>query len=361
MTTVAESSITPTHLDSTSAAIDADARASYGSASHAGSPLAFATLRPTSDMSYASSVPSPLSYSQQEHEPERDPDRSERTSPHSSYIMTGSEPPRRSSWVGEGEEDRGEQTASESAPAVHILGINYSPNGDGNWNGAIQEEDEESAEGGAGQDSFAAKSSRSPVTPKQTDFHPLRLDGQPSPPPWEVIPPPTSTAEEYHTKAKDSTSSKPRRLIPVSSYYYGPPPIDAAFGTDPIGQIGRHHPREIVRVERDYTGGELVQFAPVYPLELEGRITPTQFLETINTINEVLISAYSLRHSFFDTALDIFSLRISRLLLSTHYEKEMQRLHEMIDNLNKELYNPAGLNILWPRNVAFLFLEIEYY
>lgn len=209
MTTVAESSITPTHLDSTSAAIDADARASYGSASHAGSPLAFATLRPTSDMSHASSVPSPLSYSQQEHEPERDPDRSERTSPHSSYIMTGSEPPRRSSWVGEGEEDRGEQAASESAPAVHILGINYSPNGDGNWNGAIQEEDEESAEGGAGQDSFAAKSSRSPVTPKQTDFHPLRLDGQPSPPPWEVIPPPTSTAEEYHTKAKDSTSSKP--------------------------------------------------------------------------------------------------------------------------------------------------------
>ncbi|EEB87122.1 hypothetical protein MPER_15657, partial [Moniliophthora perniciosa FA553] len=37
------------------------------------------------------------------------------------------------------------------------------------------------------------------------------------------------------------------------------------------GQIGVHHPREVLRVERDYTGGELIQFAPIYPLELEGR------------------------------------------------------------------------------------------
>lgn len=63
-----------------------------------------------------------------------------------------------------------------------------------------------------------------------------------------------------------------RPLIPKSSYYFGPPPSDSAFGTSPTGQIGVHHPREILRVERDYTGGELAQFAPVYPLELEGRV-----------------------------------------------------------------------------------------
>lgn len=39
------------------------------------------------------------------------------------------------------------------------------------------------------------------------------------------------------------------------------------------------------------------------------------------------------------------------------YFQEMRRLHEMIDNLNKQVYNPAGLNILWPRNVAFLFVS----
>jgi len=66
--------------------------------------------------------------------------------------------------------------------------------------------------------------------------------------------------------------SGPRPLIPKSAYYFGPPPPDSAYGTAPIGQIGVHHPREILRIERDYTGGEVIQFAPIYPLELEGRV-----------------------------------------------------------------------------------------
>lgn len=47
--------------------------------------------------------------------------------------------------------------------------------------------------------------------------------------------------------------------IPRSSYYVGPPADGSAFGTEPMGEIGVHFPREIVRVERDYSGGELVQ------------------------------------------------------------------------------------------------------
>jgi hypothetical protein len=35
----------------------------------------------------------------------------------------------------------------------------------------------------------------------------------------------------------------------------------------------------------------------------------------------------------------------------------MDRLQDLIDQLNKELYNPVGLNILWPREVAFLFVR----
>ena len=69
------------------------------------------------------------------------------------------------------------------------------------------------------------------------------------------------------------TYSHGRPRIPHSAYYFGPPPPDSAYGTEPMGQIGVHHPREIVRVERDYSGGELPQFAPTYPLELEGRVS----------------------------------------------------------------------------------------
>ncbi|KAH9005954.1 Golgin subfamily A member 7/ERF4 family-domain-containing protein [Lactarius hatsudake] len=156
-------------------------------------------------------------------------------------------------------------------------------------------------------------------------------------------------------------SRQVKRSVPVSSYYFGPPPADSAFFTPPVGQIGVHHPREIVRVERDYSGGEIVQFSSTYPLEFEGRITPTQFLESINAINEILISASSLRHSVFDNCIEIFSLQLSRLFLSTHYEREMNRLRRHMDDLNHRLFNPTGLNILWPRKVGFLFLEIEYY
>ena len=51
------------------------------------------------------------------------------------------------------------------------------------------------------------------------------------------------------------------------------------------------------------------------------QITPTQFLETINAINEILLSAHSLGHAFVDNTLAYFSLQISRVLKKTHYEK----------------------------------------
>ncbi|KAF9042065.1 Golgin subfamily A member 7/ERF4 family-domain-containing protein, partial [Panaeolus papilionaceus] len=201
----------------------------------------------------------------------------------------------------------------------------------------------------------------------------LRLDLKPpSPQPWDQIEPPlnnnmkavagyyspAASQQKFHSMQNTGMS---RSLIPKSSYYFGPPPPDSAYGTAPIGQIGVHHPREILRVERDYTGGEVIQFAPIYPLELEGRLTPTQFLESINAINELLISAHSLRFSIFDNMLSIFTLQISKFFRTTHFEKEMGRLHDLFDELNGEMYNPVGLNILWPKNVAFLYLEIEYY
>lgn len=220
----------------------------------------------------------------------------------------------------------------------------------------------------------------------------LKLRSPPSPQPWDLgLPPEDSnsrglgggmvsrvggtdrdqegnehpSSDYYSTlNSKNFTAmqkSRQRTLIPHSTYYFGPPPPGSAYGTAPVGHIGVHHPREIVRVERDYTGGEVIQFSPVYPLELEGRITPTQFHETINNINEILISAYSLRHSLVYNVMAVATLQLSTLIATSHYTKEMRRLERKIDELNTRLYNPVGLNILWPRKVAFLFLEIEYY
>ena len=51
------------------------------------------------------------------------------------------------------------------------------------------------------------------------------------------------------------------------------------------------------------------------------QISPTQFLETINAINERLLAAHSLSHAFVDNALAFFSLQITRAIKKTHYEK----------------------------------------
>lgn len=198
----------------------------------------------------------------------------------------------------------------------------------------------------------------------------------PSPQPWDLVDPPDDNMKgrtlpesvAYQLPATGSgkfmdaqLTATGRRLIPKSSYYSGPPPSDAAYGTPPMGHIGVHHPREVLRVERDFTGGEVIQFAPIYPLELEGRLTPTQFLESINSINEVLISAHSLRHAFLDNVITLMSLQLSRLVMSTHFQKELKKLRSLVGELNEISFNPVGLNILWPGDVAFQFLEIEYY
>ena len=40
--------------------------------------------------------------------------------------------------------------------------------------------------------------------------------------------------------------------------------------------------------------------------------------------------------------------------------QEMDRLHVLIDELNVQMYNPMGLHIRWPREVAFLFVSPSF-
>lgn len=37
----------------------------------------------------------------------------------------------------------------------------------------------------------------------------------------------------------------------------------------------------------------------------------------------------------------------------------MQGLQKFIDEQNKRFYNPAGLNICWPKDVAFMFVSVS--
>lgn len=95
--------------------------------------------------------------------------------------------------------------------------------------------------------------------------------------------------------------------------------------------------------------------------ELEGRITPLQLQNTLNDLNGILASAYDPYKSILDNTLSVLTLYLSPLIITTHYKKEMMGFSNALDQANQKIFNPVGLNLLHPRKVAFLFLEIEYY
>ncbi|GAA6054143.1 hypothetical protein JCM3770_003217 [Rhodotorula araucariae] len=134
-----------------------------------------------------------------------------------------------------------------------------------------------------------------------------------------------------------------------------------AFGTPPVGGVGNTRPREVIRVERDYEAGEMCQFWSGWMWELEGRVSPKDYEKTVDEMNAILASAHDPAKSLLDNCLAILTLYLSPLVLTSHYEREMLKLHTLLARANRELYNPAGLNLLSPRTNAFLFMEIEYY
>ncbi|GAA5923648.1 hypothetical protein JCM3775_000460 [Rhodotorula graminis] len=172
--------------------------------------------------------------------------------------------------------------------------------------------------------------------------------------------PPSSSTTTQHAGASNpfATLSSSRRSLRSQRSSVGD---ESVFGTAPVGVIGKTRPREVIRVERDYSAGETCQMWSGWIWELEGRVSPTDYQNALNEVNEVLASAHDPTRSVLDNCLAIVTLYLSPLVLSSHYEREIRRLHSVLERLNRDLFNPAGLNLLSPLKRAFLFLEIEYY
>ncbi|KAF6767089.1 Golgin subfamily A member 7/ERF4 [Kalmanozyma brasiliensis GHG001] len=148
---------------------------------------------------------------------------------------------------------------------------------------------------------------------------------------------------------------------PTSSYYFGAPDASRAFGEPQTGTPGLHLPKEIVRIERDYSLGELPQYHPSFPLELETRLSPTTFSEIVNDINSLLVEAHNSTRVWVDNVVAIGTFYLSTLVLGTHYRRTMKKLDELVERVNRETMHPAGLNLVHPHRTAFLFLEVEYF
>ncbi|KAL1413807.1 hypothetical protein Q8F55_001591 [Vanrija albida] len=144
----------------------------------------------------------------------------------------------------------------------------------------------------------------------------------------------------------------PRSSVPhaaaSSNTYYGQPPT---------GTIGRDLPKEIVRVERDYSLGDICQISTNFPVELDGRVTPTDFAKFVEAVNEPLRDAYSVSGAVVDNVIAVLSWWTSLWWRTSHFEKELQRAEAVIREANETTFNPVGLNVLSPREVALQYVS----
>lgn len=114
--------------------------------------------------------------------------------------------------------------------------------------------------------------------------------GASSPAPAAVLPSSTSNPAYYtstHTPGSMSAAARSTSRDRIDSVAFHPglssrPSIhsqrssvapESVYGTTQVGVIGEHKPREVIRVERDYSGGELCQFWSGWIWELEGRVS----------------------------------------------------------------------------------------
>ncbi|GAA5916386.1 ERF4 family protein [Sporobolomyces salmoneus] len=188
-------------------------------------------------------------------------------------------------------------------------------------------------------------------------------------------PAPSPSALSRHTSTSSRPLSPPTHAPIASTSYSLQRPAslrssvapsshasESVFGSPPQGIIGTTVPREIVRIERDYSSGTgTTQFWAGWIWELEGRVSPTVYQTILNDLNLILARAHDPSKSFGDNLLAILTFWISPMILTTHYEKEMKKFDECLQRVNREHLNPVGLNLLNPEKNAFLFLELEYY
>lgn len=128
-----------------------------------------------------------------------------------------------------------------------------------------------------------------------------------------------------------------------------------------VSTSGITTPKRIIRIDRDYTSGELCQFQTAFPVEIDGRITPRRFQQTINTLNDLLAKAHNPKYNFFDNCLACLTIYTSTLCLRPHFDRMIEEICKFLDNENISSYNPQGLNFRDPRRTSFLFLELELY
>ncbi|EOQ99944.1 golgi familyn subfamily A member 7 [Wallemia ichthyophaga EXF-994] len=169
-------------------------------------------------------------------------------------------------------------------------------------------------------------------------------------------------ASNFNSSHTSSHSSHSNHSNHSNHSTHSNPPINLKnFGTPQSHRILIDLPRELIRLDRDYRAGEVWQFKSTFPMELEGRIGVDEFKIAVDHINNILLQAFNPWMAVLDHLLDTLSLYTLSWFKQSHFQKHISSLEKSLNHINYSSFNPAGLNILNPQSIAFLYLEIEFY
>ncbi|KAI9477328.1 Golgin sub A member 7 [Coemansia sp. RSA 989] len=140
---------------------------------------------------------------------------------------------------------------------------------------------------------------------------------------------------------------------PLASKSYGLPATSDAV-PQPANEAWRR-----VRVERDYSQGDIRRFHVTMPEQLSGRIDELKFKRFVRRLNKMLADAEGATlRNVLEGCLAYATLYISTLVVKPHFKKAIERISAFVARENKELFEPAGLLVIDPLQTAFMFIEV---
>ena len=116
-------------------------------------------------------------------------------------------------------------------------------------------------------------------------------------------------------------------------------------------------PKEVIKIERDFSKGEHWQYSTKFPLEFQNKLNYDQFHLSITEINKILNSAFDPYKNLFDSFLQILTLFTIEFIKTSYFESQVNLLQSTLNTLNYNIFNPVGLNILNPIDIGFLYVS----
>ncbi|XP_043194976.1 golgin subfamily A member 7-like isoform X1 [Amphibalanus amphitrite] len=115
-----------------------------------------------------------------------------------------------------------------------------------------------------------------------------------------------------------------------------------------------------VFIQRDYSEGTAVRFQSTMPPELEGRIEPAMFDNTLATINEIFMEAEELNcATYCEGCLACLTAYCIYTCMDPHYDKCVKKCSRYIVEQNERYWLPRGLLITDPIERGLRVIEVS--